>query len=365
MLDFLDQTPVVADIHPISCSFLPEDTLIYDSLAELVYALDSPEPTLPERILVTTTDSQYQHRFPFMRCEHDPFTTELNTVLYDCYDFIEQHMFTQRSIGQRIISEARDYDVVTLFLVDGLSYQDVSRWRAGGLLAKVEPCLVNGPTKTVIGFRNIIGDPPIAARLFDLGFQHRLGFTHWYREDNVLTDNLFRTISHTEKVGHFSQVLDNLHRCFRTAKWQKMYVQILLTGLDGYAHGQKRKPPVDDIVDDILKEFISVAKLFQELGLSACLYLTADHGILWRDEFEPEVIGNAPGKASPRCAEWSELYQQRETGKRFKLHGEELYCLNYPKVRRPLHIDDQGVHGGISFQESIVPFITLEVEPDA
>lgn len=28
---------------------------------------------------------------------------------------------------------------------------------------------------------------------------------------------------------------------------------------------------------------------------------------------------------------------------------------NYPKVRRPLRIDEQGVHGGVSYQESIVP----------
>jgi len=43
------------------------------------------------------------------------------------------------------------------------------------------------------------------------------------------------------------------------------------------------------------------------------------------------------------------------------LYGEELFCLNYPKLRRELRIDDQGVHGGISFQESIVPFVTVEV----
>ena len=46
---------------------------------------------------------------------------------------------------------------------------------------------------------------------------------------------------------------------------------------------------------------------------------------------------------------------------RFVVGHEEYYCLNYPKVRRPLRIDEQGVHGGVSFQESVVPFIAVRV----
>lgn len=364
LVDLLDKTPVLVNMHPVARCFLPEDIMIYTSLEELLQVLDSPECTSAHRMLVVDPGVPRHHRFPFVRCEHDPFTPELNNVLYSQFDFIEQHMLTQRDIAGVIASAASDYDVVVLFLVDGLSYRDLCRPGTGLRPWTVEPCLVNGPTKTSTGFRNLVGDPPLAARLFDMGFHRRLGLTHWYREDNVLADYLFRGIAQTQKVGHFSQVLATMEEWLTTTERPKGYVQILLTGLDGYAHGQKRKPPVNDIVDDVLEEFMRLAKLLEEVGVAARLWLSADHGILWRDEFEPEVIGAAPGKVNPRCAEWSALYCQREPGRRFNLYGEEVYCLNYPKVRRPLHIDDQGIHGGISFQESIVPFVTMEIIPD-
>jgi len=362
LVQLLGHTPVICSIHPISRCFLPEDVVIYDSPAQLAWTLDAPKPTLPERILVTASDVQYQHRFPVVRCEHDPFTPDLNQVLYDHYEYIEAHMLSQRDIGERIISEASDAQVVVLMLIDGLSYRDVVGWQGEGEFeVQVEPCLVNGPTVTRIGFRNIVGDPPLAARLFDHGFTQRLGFTYWYREDNTLTDHLFRTIGRTEKVGHFAEILQALRVYFSRSKRDKTYIQVLVSGLDGYAHGQKRKPPVEAIVAEIRDELFSLRCLLVELGLRARIYLTADHGILWRDEFEPQIIGSAPGKSNPRCCGWSELYHQDELGKRFSLYGEELFCLNYPKLRRELRIDDQGVHGGISFQESIVPFVTVEV----
>lgn len=366
LVNLLNHTPFIAYIHPISRCFLPEDVVMYESPAQLAWALDVPKPTLPERILVTAGNPQYQHRFPTVRCEHDPFTLALNQVLYDWYEYIEGHMLTQQGIGERIVAEAGGAQVVVLMLIDGLSYRDVVGWQDEGELAvKAEPCLVNGPTVTRIGFRNVIGDQPLAARLFDHGFTHRLGFTYWYREDNTLTNHLFRTIGRTEKVGHLAEILEALRAHFGRSRGGKTYVQVLLTGLDGYAHGQKRRPPVEAIVGGIKEELFNLVRLFAELGSRARIYLTADHGILWRDEFAPQIIGSAPGKSSPRCCGWSDLYHQSEPGKRFNLHGEELFCLNYPRLRRKLHIDDQGVHGGISFQESIVPLVTVEVNPDA
>ncbi len=363
LVQLLDRTIVISSIHPISLCFLPTDVVVHDSPAQLAWMLDAPEPTLPERILVTASDAQYFHRFPMVRCEHDPFTPALNSVLYDRYEYIESHMLTQRDIGRRILADVDDAQVVVLMLIDGLSYRDVTGWQEERV--KIEPCLVNGPTVTRIGFRNLVGDPPLAVCLFDYGFPYRLGFTYWHREDNALTDALFRTIGRVERTGHFAGILERLQAHFGQNGGGKTYVQILLTGLDGYAHGQKRKPPIGAIVGEIRDELLSLERLFTKLGLRTRIYLTADHGILWRDEFEPQVIGNAPGKSSPRCCGWNELYHQSEPGKRFNLHGEELFCLNYPKLRRELRIDDQGVHGGISFQESIVPFITVEVNPDA
>jgi hypothetical protein len=198
-------------------------------------------------------------------------------------------------------------------------------------------------------------------RLFDRGYRRRLGFTYWSRERNPLTDVIFRTIANVKQVGDFSAILAATRREIHSSLDQKIYVQILRTGLDGYAHHQKRKPPVAVIVDTLMDEMASLGDLFREAGCTARIHLTADHGILWRDQFEPQVVGRATAGASPRACEWPDLYRQDESGKRFVVAGREIYCLAYPKIRRALRIDEQGVHGGISFQESLVPFLTMRI----
>jgi hypothetical protein len=246
-------------------------------------------------------------------------------------------------------------------LVDGLGYGDVRRWLLvhPDVQTELVPCLVDGPTLTQIAFPRIIGGIPPAMRLFDRGYRRRLGFTYWSRERNPLTDVLFRTISDVNAVGNFTTVLEALRPELELQR--KVYVQIVRTGLDGYAHHQKRKPPVAAIVGTILAEFLALAGLFRQAGRTARIHLTADHGILWRHEFEPQVVGRAPAAANPRSCGWRDLYQQDESGWRFVVAGREVYCLGYPKLRRALRIDEQGVHGGISFQESVVPFLTVRI----
>jgi hypothetical protein len=172
---------------------------------------------------------------------------------------------------------------------------------------------------------------------------------------------IFRTIADVSAVADFSSILSAVRREIRESSTQKIYLQVLRTGLDGYAHHQKRKPPVTAIVETIMNEMLSLARLFHEAGCTAQIHLTADHGILWRDEFEPEIMGHAGAGASPRSCGWRDLYQQEDPGRRFCVAGREIYSLPYPKTRRALRIDEQGVHGGISFQESIVPFVTMKV----
>jgi hypothetical protein len=218
-----------------------------------------------------------------------------------------------------------------------------------------------------VAFPNALGAPTLAERLFDLGFHHRLGFTYWTREDNKLTNQLFQAVPEVHKISHFPHIIATLRQQLgNKGQATKSYIQIVRTGLDGYAHSQRRRPPISAIVDDIRQEFLSLVDLCSELhhkyGWRTNLYLTADHGILWHDEFKPVVIGTAPAKSSSRWCSWQELYHQEESGRRFLVNNTEYYCLGYPKLRRPPRIDEQGVHGGISFQESIVPFIAVRIE---
>lgn len=140
---------------------------------------------------------------------------------------------------------------------------------------------------------------------------------------------------------------------------ERVFAQIVRTGLDVGAHHVKEQPPVEALLSQVLSGVKALIQLLQGTQRRAKLFVTSDHGILWRNEFVPEVIGNAQG--SPRMAHWRALAQQREAGLRFDVAGETYYALAYPMLRRPLRIDEAGVHGGISFAESIVPFVSLEV----
>lgn len=366
LLELLDHTPVIADIHPITVCYLPREVTVLDSLAKAAWLLDDPDPALPGRVLVTAFEPQYDGRLPRVHCDHDPFTPALNTILFARFDDIGSRMLRQSQVVNRIVASAIDYDLVVLLLVDGLSYQDVRNWASSfDHTLDVEPCLVDVPTLTGLAFPNVIGVPSLAARLFDAGHHDRLGFTYWTREDNELTDKMFQAIAEVKKCGHFPQILATLRECLAGVDQNKTYIQIVRTGLDSYAHGQKRKPPVAAVVDNICQEFEQLGALCSELcvemGLRACLYLTADHGVLWRDEFEPEIVGNAPASSSPRWCGWRDLYHQSDKGRRIVVDDVEYYCLGFPKLRRGLRIDEQGVHGGISFQESVVPLVTMRI----
>ena len=363
LLALLDSTPVIAEMHPVSRCYLPSDVAVYEMTAELAWSLDLPDTSLPERALILQADPVYAARFPHVRVDHDPLTPQLNDVLFERFDDVAALMLTQSQLSERIAEQSGRPDVIALMLIDGLSYGDAQRWLDAHQDVQIEliPCLVDGPTLTDTAFPRIIGDTPPAVRLFDRGYRRRMGFTYWSREDNPLTDVLFRTIPDVSAVGDFSTILATLRREIHTSSEQKTCLQIVRTGLDGYAHHQKRKPPVTAIVDTILDEMLSLADLFHEAGCTARIHLTADHGILWRDEFEPQIVGRAPAGASPRSCEWHALYQQDDPGRRFAVANKELYCLGYPKLRRGLRIDEQGVHGGISFQESIVPLLTMRI----
>lgn len=368
LLALLDQTPVVASIHPVSLCYLPDDVMVLDSVAEAIWLLDDPRPTRSGRLLVRDGAGKRNGRFPHITCYHNPFTPALNGILFDNYDKIATNMIRQSQLASCIAKEAMSYDLVIMLLIDGLSYQDVQNWPEPAKLSwRVEPCLVDVPTVTHVAFPNVLGSPTLAERLFDIGYHNRMGFTYWTREDNKLTDQLFQNIPNVQKTSHFPHIIATLRQHLtRSSNSEKNYIQIIRTGLDGYAHHQKRKPPIQAIIDDVRQEFIQLTALCGELGEKygwrSALYLTSDHGILWFDEFEPQVIGTAPAGASARWCHWRDLYHQTENGRQFRIGNDEYYCLDFPKLRRSPRIDEQGVHGGISFQESIVPLVTVRIE---
>ncbi len=363
--DLLEKTPVVASIHPVSVAFLKKIPEIVDTPQEVIKKLDSPEPFPPKNYLINTHDPTFVGRFPRVKVLHNPFTEEINTVLYEKFDDISKKMLLQSQASNLIVSESRNIDIAIMFLIDGLSYRDIEAVTKNFNGMITTPCLVDGPTITNFGFTNFLGKPNLARRLFDCGFYTRVGFSYWSRETNPQTDEYFSSIQHVVKTANFHEIRNHVEEIISNLENNKAYIQIVRTGLDSFVHSNKRMIPVEAIVSEIFDEVVQIWNLCNEfnkkMGYVSRIYLTSDHGVLWKDEFSQELIGNDIQTNSPRYCLFNELKNQKETGKKFIHQNKEYYCLDIPKVRRGLRIDEQGVHGGISFQESIIPFITIKV----
>jgi len=348
--DILRRMPVMVEMQPLSLAFLSDDVRVFSDAWEMAAELDSPMPQPIKPMLATHVEPDLRHRLPIVRCTHDPLTTELNRVFLRRYDFIKTYMLCQSQVSDKIVRHA-DADAVVLMLVDGLSYADVKR-HAPEWLTKVEPVLVDGVSITEQGMMRIIGDPPLAQRLFDVGFRHMLGFTYWERDEESLTDRLFTGFGdRVRKVRSFDEALAGLE----DEDLQSSFVQIVRSGLDSIAHRQREQPNVAAMVGDILRDFERLIQLFKRRGISAWLHLISDHGILWAHEHTFQVYEFS-------SADHTRYYEHAKRSKHtltVKFDGKEFSLLEYPYLRRELWANEKGVHGGLSFEESFVPMISV------
>lgn len=346
----LYKTPVIArGLHPVSLAYLTEEVSLYSSLSELNLELDEPVLRHSERIICLDPNVIHSTRFPVVKVEHDPFTPNLNSILFQQFDFIASNMLTHNQISQRIDSNSNKYRTIVLVLLDGLSFYDCKDWNS------VEPCLAAHPTKTTIGFPSIIGNPSIASRLFMKGFQKRFGFTYWRTSQNKLTRDLFSTIKDTmtldaTRPNSFAQILMWLSSHDLT----DTYIQVMHTALDEYVGGHRNSIPKEAVLHEIYNNLNSILEILKSKGLPSVLYAVADHGILWKDNDQPIECLNFP------CGRYTRGFAGPGRGKHFAFDNQDYWVLDYPQMGRNWFGNEQGIHGGISFQESIVPFIRWE-----
>jgi hypothetical protein len=358
--NLLNRTPVMLHGHPALLAYLSSDIQVFASAAELLSALDTPAPTPMVPMVTFDVHPHYRSRLPLVHCATDPYTNALNEVLGTRYDTVARYTLKQCQLANEIVQASDDCEIVVLLLVDGLSYHDVRHWpEQMRYSATVRPCLAEGPTITRFCFPTIVGNPPVASRLFDKGFVVRLGFSYWNREDNDLTNRLFATMHEMHRCASMRDTITYLGNYLQRYSRERVYAQIVRVGLDADAHHNRELPPVEGVLEQLRAEINILARLLENTARPSRLFVTSDHGILWRNEFEPEIVGHAQGNA--RMAHWRNLTNQSEPGLQFAVAGEIYYALPFPMLRRPLRIDEAGVHGGLSFQESIVPFITVEV----
>jgi hypothetical protein len=347
----LDRTPVVVTgMQAVSLAFLRAPVHVYQTAEELADSLDNPCSTATERMITFDNDPRYALRFPQVNVEHNPFTRELNRVLFAHWELIAASMLTHSQIADRIVQEAQTREAVVVVLLDGLSYADCSAWLA------VEPCLAALPTITRIGFPSIIGRPPLAARLFSNGFTRRVGFTYWERSDEPLTNRLFQTIADTRRLdgskpSAFEQIIDWVSR----QDLRHTYIQIVRSALDDFAEGHRTGIPRKAIVQTVRTDLEALLDILRQKAVPSVLYGVADHGIMWKEDNHPLERLAIAG------ARYADGASGPGRGCRVDFEGQPYWVLDYPQMGRTWRANEQGIHGGISFEEAVVPFFRWEV----
>ncbi len=323
--------------------------MVFQQARDLMVYLDTPDPqpTLP--MLALQVEPSLCYRLPAFRCSHDPLTSELNRILLKRYPFIQKLLPLQSQIAEEI-SRRMEGEVAILMLVDGLSYADYKQYAPREWLPYGQPILVDGVSVTEQGMLRMIGSPPLAYRLFDYGFRHFLGFTYWEREQDPLTQRLFAGFGdQVQRVRSLDQVLDTLER----ENLRDAFVQIIRTGTDQIAHRHRETPNAAHIVEEVFRDAARLVSLVRRKGLTGTLDILSDHGILWAHEHR--LIEYEFGSAeSPR------YYEHARRGDyilNVEFEGKEFALLAYPYLRRSLRANEWGVHGGLSYEESVVPWV--------
>jgi hypothetical protein len=347
----LDFRPVVVTENLPAVGLVPGVEVVTDMVA-FQRQLDTGRLDPSRRYVLLHGNGRLRQRFPVVNPTYDPFRQDLSYALFDRFDTFRKLMVTQDQVHEQLLLHA-DKDVLVFIIVDGLSFKDC-RARSG-----VQPCLVPGVTKTLEGYRRVVGQPTLGRRLERRGFLSLLGFTYWERDDDpMITDEIFVPFSetHMNKVREFRNIIEVLegHPLRRT------YVQVVLQGLDYLSHRASDEPMVEAHVGRLFDRIEAIADILRRRGRTAAICMTADHGILWRQEHQLEKITDAAWTVGDG-ARYLNGKLLRSYARNDNYAGRQYTLLKYPYIFRNLGPTEWGVHGGISYEESVVPFVLLEV----
>lgn len=359
----LRQAPVMGQFHPLVSLCLPNEVETIDDPDLLLEELDALAPHSERPVLITRLEGKFAHRFTIMNYPTCPPAEVINQNLPYRINEARKRLLTSRTVAAKIEADARQqkYQTVVLLLVDGLSYVDVLDWPE-----HPEPCFIDGPSITFsrtsaghinpeVGFPAIIGTPSLARRLIDTGLPHSRGFSYWEREQNDVSEILFQGVP-LKKVNGLADSFDEIKKLDLNG----LYIQMVREGLDGLAHS-RREVSLQEIratVGAIHQDFRYLVEILTKKKTYGAIYLVADHGLLWKNQHQWQVIENS-GSQHPRYAtsqpSTSEVTIESST------EQQKFYLWQYPYLGKQIKANDSGVHGGLSYWESIVPFIRVEV----
>ena len=326
------------------------------SLAEWRERIDSPGNSGKDQTLFVNPSSSDREEltqvfgFPTVEFPPLPTKTQVNKALpsrFETTNLLKQSEVAAE-IKERLAGELPQIAVLLIF--DGLSFYDVAEWELPGTI--LEPCLVDGLSTTESAMPRLIGSPVLTHRLFGLGYVLRLGFSYWERPTNQLTNALFKEFPETQlhRVTTFDEVLEELEK----SEWQTpTYVQIIRSGLDRVCHSHRERPNVSSLLDDLRKDIVSLIAVLQETEESFRLFITADHGILWYTNQDTVQLAREKSKArytegDVACGD-NVLTLKSDEGTYTVLTGDKV-------IATKRKVTEWGFHGGISAQESLVPF---------
>jgi len=363
LLQALRLGPVMTDISPLEMLCLPPEVEIVTDVEELVEQLDALERHAERLALIPHVYGRYKHRFKVVSSLTSYTPSDVDQMLPLRLADARRLLLTHRGVADRIVSDASQhrYRVVALLLVDGLSYEDVKSWSE-----VPEACFVDGPSITYslvddrivpdVGFPGIIGVPPLARRLVDVGIPHSTGFSYWRRERNDVSALLFAGAPLTRVGG-----IDTALKLLAQQPLQGTYVQLMREGLDGLAHSRREvtRREIEATVSAIYDDYRQLIQIIASTGLPGAAYLTSDHGILWKAQHPGLQRVKELSSVHPRYNREGETAQ--EYGTEFPMCGQTYTLYRYPYLGAAVRANDSGIHGGLSYWESLVPFVRVEV----
>jgi hypothetical protein len=159
-----------------------------------------------------------------------------------------------------------------------------------------------------------------------------------------------------EKVNELADSFDKIKKLDLNG----LYIQMVREGLDGLAHSRREvsQPEIKATVNAIHQDFRYLIELLAEKKVHGAIYLIADHGLLWKNRHQWQVIENS-GSSHPRYT--TSQPGASEFTVEFSTEQQKFYLWQYPYLGKQIRANDSGVHGGLSYWESVVPFIRVEV----
>ena len=314
-------------------------------------AIEDPAPTLFLNLPESEKEELRQvFGFRLVTLPVLPTLEQVNSVLP--HRFENNNLRKQSELATEITSRISDTlpQIAVLLVFDGLSFYETTTWDFPN--ATLEPCLVDGLSITDHAMRRLMGSPVLTHRLFELGYVRRLGFSYWQRSANSLANALFSEFPETQlhRVATFEEVLNVL----AAAEWHtQTYVQIIRSGLDGVCHAHRERPNINVLLEKLKQDIDSLITMLRGTGKSFRLFITADHGILWHHEQSVVPLAHEKSKAryteGAVASEGNVLTLKDGNGTYTVLIGDKV-------IAKTKKSNEWGFHGGISAQESLVPF---------